>query len=412
MRLLLAGNGPYANRGCEALVRCTVRLIREVYPQAEFVVASDGGPADQVDEQEPGVTHHLLQAYPHERGWTAGRVLRGLARRRRRQWDIPTSWPLVRRCAREVDAVLLVGGDLYGLSHGKDQLLNYLGMGEEALRTGAPYVVWGASLGPFPKEGRLGRFVREHLRRCTLILCREEDSRRLLEEMGITRNVRLVADPAFLLEQGAPSVELPADLSDCVGVNLAAVGADMIGLDQRQWVSLSAECVLELSRELKTRVVLIPHESMWPDGRPTQDEGAFLSQVCAVARDRGGDCVALPSSMRSWELKWVIGQLRAFAGLKTHSTIAGFSSCVPTLCIAYSPKAWGLSRSMLGTDRHVLPLEALSPGNFAGSMERLIAEGPAIRRQLAGRLPEMQSRARLAAHYLKETLEEGGSHEG
>jgi hypothetical protein len=37
---LLAGNGPYVNRGCEAIVRGTTKILREVYKDPKFVCLS------------------------------------------------------------------------------------------------------------------------------------------------------------------------------------------------------------------------------------------------------------------------------------------------------------------------------------------------------------------------------------
>ena len=37
---ILAGNGPYTNRGCEAIVRGTVKILREYFSDPRFVCLS------------------------------------------------------------------------------------------------------------------------------------------------------------------------------------------------------------------------------------------------------------------------------------------------------------------------------------------------------------------------------------
>ena len=47
---LFVGNGPYANRGCEAIVKSSVRLIRDFYPDAQIINANPRASYDQPDE--------------------------------------------------------------------------------------------------------------------------------------------------------------------------------------------------------------------------------------------------------------------------------------------------------------------------------------------------------------------------
>jgi len=37
---ILAGNGPYENRGCEAITRGTVKMLKEFYEDPSFVAIS------------------------------------------------------------------------------------------------------------------------------------------------------------------------------------------------------------------------------------------------------------------------------------------------------------------------------------------------------------------------------------
>ena len=54
---LFVGNGQYANRGCEAIAKSSIRLIREYYPNAPIVNGNELGDYDQIDETEPDVRH-------------------------------------------------------------------------------------------------------------------------------------------------------------------------------------------------------------------------------------------------------------------------------------------------------------------------------------------------------------------
>ncbi|MBQ1977815.1 MAG: polysaccharide pyruvyl transferase family protein, partial [Ruminococcus sp.] len=56
------------------------------------------------------------------------------------------------------------------------------------------------------------------------------------------------------------------------------------------------------------------------------------------------------------ELKFIISKCRFFVGARTHSTIAAYSTCVPTLVLGYSIKSLGIARELFGTEKgYVLP---------------------------------------------------------
>ena len=48
------------------------------------------------------------------------------------------------------------------------------------------------------------------------------------------------------------------------------------------------------------------------------------------------------------ELKYIISKCRFFAGARTHSVIAAYSSCVPALALGYSMKSKGIATDIFG----------------------------------------------------------------
>ena len=63
-------------------------------------------------------------------------------------------------------------------------------------------------------------------------------------------------------------------------------------------------------------------------------------------------------------LKYIISQCCMFIGARTHSTIAAYSTCVPTLVLGYSIKAKGIAKDLFGNyENYVLPTQELSTVN-------------------------------------------------
>ena len=64
--------------------------------------------------------------------------------------------------------------------------------------------------------------------------------------------------------------------------------------------------------------------------------------------DLGNAVNIMPSEFNASQIKQVISQFHFFIGARTHATIAAFSSGVPTISIAYSVKAKGINKDLLG----------------------------------------------------------------
>ena len=68
--------------------------------------------------------------------------------------------------------------------------------------------------------------------------------------------------------------------------------------------------------------------------------------------------------MPAEKLKGYISKCSFFVGARTHSTIAAYSSNIPTLVIGYSVKSKGIAKDLFGTYKgYVLPVQKLASEN-------------------------------------------------
>ena len=64
------------------------------------------------------------------------------------------------------------------------------------------------------------------------------------------------------------------------------------------------------------------------------------------------------------QLKKIISKCRMFIGARTHSTIAAYSTCVPTLVLGYSVKSRGIARDIFGNEKDmVISVQDLNNSN-------------------------------------------------
>jgi colanic acid/amylovoran biosynthesis protein len=399
MRWWLIDNGGAHNRGCEAITRCTVELIRGRWPGSRFVLWSDDAESDACLAR-PGV----VRVVDAGRKRNALRValalyLRGGGRWRRR---LCRCW--LRLPGLRPRAVLSLGGDNYSLDYGMRavKFMKAHMFGD----AGIPFVLWAASFGPFSARPDLEREARRFLSRVSLVTAREAQTEAYLRRLDARAPVVRVYDPAFLLER-RPYTGRHRDALDAGGVlgfNVSALlAAYRAGNDAAE---LARECARFLETWLGQHdadVLLVPH--VGGDGRPPEeDDPAILAAVRAAAPRAAGRMRLLEPGLDAAVTKDAIARCRCFIGARTHATIAALSSGVPTLSIGYSAKARGINLDLFGHDRYLLPAPDLCAATLAQAAARLEADAAQVRDRLAGLQPRMAAMARRNVEALADLL--------
>lgn len=101
-------------------------------------------------------------------------------------------------------------------------------------------------------------------------------------------------------------------------------------------------------------IALIPHV-VWSHN----DDRTTLNKLYQQYKSCGR--IILLEDCNSMELKGYISQYRFLITARTHASIAGYSTGVPTLVVGYSVKAVGIASDLFGTAKnYVLPVNALS----------------------------------------------------
>ncbi len=399
---LLVGNGPYLNRGCEAIVRGTMRTLCEEFGKElridSFSFVRPAELASQIaGETDPRIRHHNLFINRFSSDWL---IWHG--KRLMRQEPHLFPWRL-RRAARDATAALLVGGDNYTFDYGFQP--HRLAVDRMLQNLGVPVVLWGASVGPFEGQPDQMPIMLQHLRSLDAIFIRESLSRAYLTNHNIVDHVYSVGDPAFLLPAEQPSqARLGFNMPDAaIGLNLSPLLAKRCcGGDLRKWTSICIEIVRAICRAFESPVVLIPHVTS-PDRR--EDDFALLAEVArGVPSDLRKRILLVCDKLSAAETKWVISRCRIFAGARTHSTIAAFSMGVPSLSFSYSLKAQGLNKDLFGTLRYCLDSGKLNAGEIVERLQELDLQSASMRKKLQSQMSGLKASTQAAGQYLKEVI--------
>lgn len=407
--IYFAGQDNFGNRGCEALIRSSVKTIKQQFPNAKFLVptkALEQDAAQWPDAAQQGVSFIGAEPFPSAIRWW------GRARRVWRKLDgLPPAYratAATRAALLRSDVLIMTGGDIISLDYGLESLYYWARICEVAMDAGKPTVLWAGSVGPFSKMPTAEARMIKLLRRFSLITVRETASLEYLKGLGIL-NAKLVTDPAFALDfEPAPTIGSPGILMDqqpLLGFNVSplirkfresAAGKD--ALDQEV-----AAFLTKTLRHTSLNILLIPHVDPL-SGSDDNSDSAYMAGILALTRADGfgPDRIAmLPRTFNTAQLKDVIRRCTYFMGARTHATVAALSQGVPTTSIAYSVKAKGINQDLFGHLRFVLETPAITTASLTDHLCLLIAEAESIRTLLGERIPEWKERAEGSAQLLR-----------
>jgi len=410
---ILAGNGSYYNRGCEAITRGTVSILRNFFDDPRFLAVSSYKSEEQFRQQrlketDMSIVHKkMYKSYrPFDFLWFVINGLRVVHPRALKHIIYKDLKPYL----DEAEAVLALGGDNYSLDYAKGPIVLTKGLiactelDDLVVASGKPLIIWGASVGPFSKHPAYEKYMINHLRKVH-ILARETATVEYLADKGLTENVHRVADPAFVMKPTEPQkVRGKLEIEEgSVGLNLSTLMARFVtNGNLKRWSGISASIIHELLRRTDCRIYLIPHVS----GPFGQDDHKFLRGALSMVPDQSDRVILVPPTFNASETKWIISKMSVFAGSRMHSVIASLSSCVPTLTFGYSIKAKGINRDVFGHTDFCLSPDMLSPEVVAGNIQELLQESNSLRRYLEPRIVEIQDLAMKAGAILKKILKE------
>lgn len=404
--LLLVGNGPYRNRGCEAIVRGTMEILTETFGadltvRAGVMASPVTALAQKNHETDPRITNFAVSHVGSRlspKWWMSQANARLGTNFHGHTRDLHDP-------ARSVACALELGGDNYSLDYGRPW--DYMAVDRWLAKRGIPVVIWGASVGPFEADEDFAPIIHAHLKTLAGIFVRETATRDYLARHGISRNVHLVADPAFCMTPSEPKDPAISELvmEGMIGINISPLVARFshTGGDLDAWRSNAAEMIVAAAERTGRPVLLVPHV-----GSPKADEDdfAFMADLYGMVAPRLAVPVRIaPATLGAAELKWLISRCTVFAGARTHSTIAALSSCTPTLSLSYSVKAVGINQDIFGHQEFCKSVKSISVEEFAATMAAMVADAGSIRAELEATMPNVKARAGSAGPLLAEILE-------
>jgi polysaccharide pyruvyl transferase WcaK-like protein len=377
-KFLLYGHGGSYNHGAEAIVKCTIRRLREKYPNAYIILSSNFPEQDR----EFGVNTDEIIG-PDMAAWTAEK-------------SAPSEQKETLARAMYADALASVTPDTTLLSVGGDNFCypNWHRLAvfqQEAVQKNAKSILWGCSVEPSALTPEMADVLGSY----THILARESRTYNMLRKHGINTALQLLPDPAFLLEP--KPVELPDgfETEKIVGINISplVIRKEYIpGIVKENFLNL----INFILAETDMNVMLIPHVTM-----PMDNDYSALVELGQSLPSSFHSRVLLAGEKHSVaELKSLVSKCRLLVCARTHASIAAYSSGVPALVIGYSVKSKGIAED-LGLNEFVLDIAEIKSPYFVRDMFKYLnARTDEVKSNLNEKLPPYMAQINNYTKYI------------
>ena len=391
-KFYLFGHGGSGNKGCEAIARGTIDIIKQNFDDSAIVIASFH-PDDDEKAGLSGAARLKSHRYPqYSLPWAAYAATSRLIGDKDRAFAILHRPAIVG--AEQADISLSIGGDNY--CYNKSAWL--YSIDKRIKMRSKRIVLWGCSVEP----KLLDDAMTEDLSRFDLITARESITYEALIDRGIAKNTKIYPDPAFLLQK--ENVQLPVGWREdkMIGINVSPLIMDyekVPGLMLKSFAAL----VRHILTQTEYSVALIPHVT-WSFNNDLVPLKALFKEFTDTDR-----VVLLDTYYNAPEMKGFISRCAAFIGARTHATIAAYSTCVPTLVIGYSVKARGIARDIFGDEEGlVLPIQLLqSEEQLISCFQAFMERKAELRVHLQQAMPDYIARAKSAGSELAWLLGQG-----
>jgi polysaccharide pyruvyl transferase CsaB len=352
------------NVGDEAILTCIVECLRGARPDAEIVVFSR--------RPEHTVDRHQVDRVVPWRGVSREDVIHDIER---------------------LDLLVLGGGGI--LYDGEAR--HYMRAVLSAQHRGIPTYGYSVGAGPLrdPEDMVL---VRDGLEGMTSFTARDEETKLVLEDIGVGRSVEVTADPAMLLRPEEFTAEMllregVPEYNHLVGMSVREPGRAATNLDVEGYHALLAVAADFIVHRLDAHILFIPMER--DDIRRSH---AVLSHMVAPDRARVLNGDYSPNQMLG-----MMRHLDFVVGMRLHVLIFAAISGVPFLPLPYAGKVFDFARTVGAPALVGVTREAAGP--LLAAVDRMWDLREEQGMHIRQRMVEQQRRAQRACALVHQILD-------
>jgi len=254
-----------------------------------------------------------------------------------------------------------------------------------AKELGVPVVLYAVSAGPLV-DSSVRQAVRAALNTATVITVRDRQARRLLEDVGVEREIHVTADPALLLrEEPLPIEAIKAEGVEferhLVGFSVREPGPAAPDIDPDEYYSLLANAADFVVERLDADVVFVSMERT-----DVQHSHAVVAHMKNAERAE-----VLRRQYTPQQILNFVGHLEFAVGMRLHFLIFSALRETPFVALPYASKVKGFLEDL---EMETPPLGSISAGQLIARLDRSWDTRNESRAKIHRLLPALQDRAR------------------
>lgn len=349
INFLLYGEGSFLNKGCEAIVNTTIKKIKKDF-DGEIILSTNDLEYDSKYYNDI-ITKYVKGYYKEDE--LSEEEKNEIEYYKTIAFDYTNFEKIYQKdCIKEIDNAdicLSVGGDNY--CYGEPNWIYTVN--KYIKEKGKKNVFWCTSIFENIESDEMIR----DLKTFDVVVTRETLTYNALSKFMDEERLMLTPDTAFSLEK--EEVELPDIFKEnkkVVGLNISPLISKYT--EKENNILDSVKALIEyILNKTDYNICLIPHvyieDNNDLDSLKTIKGLYEDNKRVGILGDRIYDCE---------ELKYVISNCSFLVAARTHASIAGYSTIVPTLVIGYSVKSKGIALDLFGEyENYVVPVDQMTP---------------------------------------------------
>lgn len=349
INFMLYGEGTFLNKGCEAIVNTTIKKIQKAC-DGEIVLSTN-------DLQYDSKYYNDIIAKYVKQYYLDDELSKEEKEKIKYYETIPYDYTNFEKihekdCIKQIqdaDICISVGGDNY--CYGEPNWLYTINkcIKEENKKN----VFWCTSMF---EEIESDEMIRD-LRTFDVIAVRESLTYKALSKFIDKDRLILTPDTAFSLEK--KETKLPSIFGKkdkIVAINISPLISNYT--DKKDNILESIKALMEyILKDDNTGILLLPHVYV-----PNNNDLDTLEKIKDLFKDEDRVEVLNDRIYDCEELKYIISNCSYLIAARTHVSIAGYSTIVPTLVIGYSVKSKGIALDLFGNYKdYVIPVNEITP---------------------------------------------------
>lgn len=349
INFLLYGEGTFLNKGCEAIVNTTIKKIKNAC-DGKIILATNDYKYDSKYYNDI-ITKYVQQYY----------LDNDLSEEEREKIEyyktIPYDYTNFEKiykkdCIKEienVDICLSVGGDNY--CYGEPYWLYTIN--KCIKEKGKKNVFWCTSIYENIESDEMIRDLKTY----DVVVTRESLTYNALAKFMDKDRIMLTPDTAFSLEKKETSLpKIFEKTKKVVGINISPLISQYT--TKKDNILNSIKTLIEyILKDNDVGVLLLPHVYI-----ETNRDLDALGKVKELFKDNDRVEILNDRIYDCEEIKYIISNCNYLVAARTHASIAGYSTLVPTLVIGYSVKSKGIALDLFGEyENYVIPVDEMTP---------------------------------------------------